>query len=129
MERKGGHPLAAAFLKNLQENGKPKALIQSRAGFITIPGDWELRNCMESAVVMAKGNIVSLEDLPPTVSSSSEKGYIRINLGTSLPEAEKEIIRSTLNFENGNKSKTAEVLGIGRKTLHRKLQEYGLSSS
>ena len=44
----------------------------------------------------------------------------------SLADAEKELIRSTLAQEGGNKSRAAEVLGIGRKTLHRKLQEYGL---
>ena len=43
-----------------------------------------------------------------------------------LADAEKELIRSTLAREGGNKSRAADVLGIGRKTLHRKLQEYGL---
>jgi DNA-binding NtrC family response regulator len=39
---------------------------------------------------------------------------------------EKEVIRFTLAREGGNKSRTAEILGIGRKTLHRKIEEYGL---
>jgi DNA-binding NtrC family response regulator len=49
-------------------------------------------------------------------------------VGTDLAQVEKEVIRTTLGREGGNKSRTAEILGIGRKTLHRKLQEYGLES-
>jgi len=45
-----------------------------------------------------------------------------------MEECEKIIIRDTLSWLNGNKSKTAETLGIGRKTLLRKLVEYGLSN-
>ena len=49
-----------------------------------------------------------------------------IEIGTSLAAAERQIIQGTLTNEKGNKSRTAEVLGIGRKTLHRKIQEYKL---
>ena len=45
-----------------------------------------------------------------------------------LAEAEKLIIQQTLASMRGNKSKAAQVLGIGRKTLHRKLEEYGIIS-
>ena len=51
---------------------------------------------------------------------------MRISLGATLADAEKEVIRSTLAREGGNKSRTADILGIGRKTLHRKIEEYGL---
>ena len=78
---------------------------------------------------MAKGNIITEDDLPASVAADTDSDYIRIDLGTSLPKAEEEIIRSTLIALNGNKSKTAEVLGIGRKTLHRKLQEYALENA
>ena len=52
-----------------------------------------------------------------------------IPMGISMENAEKEIIKATLFHENGNKTRTAEILGIGRKTLHRKINEYGLNSS
>jgi DNA-binding NtrC family response regulator len=80
---------------------------------------------VESAVVMAKGNVITEDDLPPTLRKGSDEGWIRIPLGTSLDESERIIIRDTLSFLKGNKSKTAEALGIGRKTLHRKLAEWG----
>ena len=70
---------------------------------------------------MAKGNIIGEADLPPTVRVKNEEGWIRIPLGTSMEDSEHIIIRDTLGFLKGNKSKTAEILGIGRKTLHRKL--------
>jgi DNA-binding NtrC family response regulator len=46
-------------------------------------------------------------------------------MGSTLEDAEKIVIRGTLSAQRGNKSKTADVLGIGRKTLHRKLADYG----
>mgnify|MGYP006294411743 CR=1 FL=1 len=75
---------------------------------------------------MSKDKIINLEDLPPNVTKLPDDEYIRIPLGSSFTDAEKEIIRSTLNYQKGNKTKTAEVLGIGRKTLHRKISEYGI---
>jgi len=95
--------------------------------------DWpgnvrELRNCVESAVVMAKSSIVTMDDLPPSIRSSSDAGWIRIPVGSTLSEAERLVIRETLSTNKGNKSRTAEVLDIGRKTLHRKLSEYGETS-
>lgn len=127
--------LAVAFLNQFaEENGKLIEGIDKKAKMALYNYSWpgnirELQNCIESAVVLAKGNIITEDDLPPSVAGDSDNEYIRIVLGTSLSEAEKEIIRSTLIAQNGNKSKAAEVLGIGRKTLHRKLQEYALEGS
>ncbi len=56
-------------------------------------------------------------------------GWIKIHIGTTLAESEKIIIMDTLSAQKGNKSKTAEVLDIGRKTLHRKLAEFNLADS
>jgi DNA-binding NtrC family response regulator len=86
----------------------------------------ELRNCIESAVVMARGNIITEDDLPPTLRNVRSGDWMQIPAGVSLAEAEKIIIRETLSAQNGNKSKTAKLLKIGRKTLHRKLDELGL---
>ncbi len=132
-ERKEDIPvLAAAFLKEFsEENGRDLAGMDPKTRNALYNYPWpgnvrELRNCIESAVVMSKGNVITLEDLPPTITSESEGNYIKIGIGTSLAEAEKTIIRSTLNSNSGNKSRTAEILGIGRKTLHRKIGEYGI---
>ncbi|MCA1755560.1 MAG: sigma-54 dependent transcriptional regulator [Spirochaeta sp.] len=132
-ERKEDIPLlASAFIKEFAaENGKPVEGIESKARSMLYNYSWpgnirELRNTIESAVVMCKGSIIQPDDLPPGVMQDSDNDCIRIAVGSSLADAEQEIIRSTLSANNGNKSKTASVLGIGRKTLHRKLSEYGV---
>jgi DNA-binding NtrC family response regulator len=75
---------------------------------------------------MAGGSLVGIDDLPPGVRSSGEERDIRVPSGSSLAEAEKLLIRETLAAQGGNKSRTAEVLGIGRKTLYQKIEEYGI---
>ena len=54
------------------------------------------------------------------------KEFIEIAQGTSLRNAERKIILHTLREQGGNRTRTAEILGIGRRTLIRKLQEYGV---
>ncbi len=84
----------------------------------------ELRNCIEASIVMCRNEFVDVKDLPPQITQDHESQSLNIEVGLSLAEVEKKVILSTLNSLNGNKSKTAEVLKIGRKTLHRKLEEY-----
>jgi len=132
-ERKEDIPLlAAAFVKEFaQENEKQVEGIDPKARALLYNYSWpgnvrELRNCIESAVVMSKGTVITPDDLPPSIVTDSESNHVRIQLGIPMEDAEKEIIRANLAAQNGNKSRTAEVLGIGRKTLHRKIAEYHL---
>jgi DNA-binding NtrC family response regulator len=131
-ERKDDLPLLiTAFLKEFaRENGKTIEGIDDKARAALYAYDWpgnvrELRNCMESAVVMTRGPVITAEDLPPTMRSQNDPGWIRIPVGATLDEAERIIIRDTLSVQKGNKSRAAEVLGMGRKTLHRRLAEWG----
>ena len=134
-ERKEDIPLlSSAFLEEFcKENQKDIEGIDQKARSALYNYSWpgnirELRNCIESAVVMCKSNVIKLEDLPANIAENSDNNVIRINPGTSLQDAEKAIIQFTLNHSKGNKTRTAEILGIGRKTLHRKLNEYNISS-
>ncbi|RKX75261.1 MAG: sigma-54-dependent Fis family transcriptional regulator [Spirochaetes bacterium] len=126
--------LAARFLKETaEENGRDVQGLEPKAamalGSYRWPGNVrELRNVVESAVVLSKGPYITPEDLPPHITQRSEEDGIRIPLGVSMSEAERIIIRANLNALGGNKSRTSEVLGIGRKTLHRKIHEYGMES-
>ena len=132
-ERKDDIPLLInAFLAKCNaENGKHITGVDQRARAALYKYDWpgnirELENCVESAVVMASGDEITLDDLPPTVSRATQAESISVPVGITLDEAERIIIEGNLAANKGNKSKTADVLGIGRKTLHRKLADYGM---
>ncbi len=134
-ERKDDIPLlVAGFITELsKENNKNIEGIEPKARTALYNYRWpgnvrELRNTIESAVVLAKSSFITLDDLPPSLRKEDETAFIKLDLGTSMADAEKEIIRQTLNYTKNNKSRAAEVLGIGRKTLHRKLDEYGLTA-
>ena len=131
-DRKDDIPLMLnAFLDEFnRENNKSITGFDSRSRSALYKYDWpgnirQLRNCVESAVVMCSGNEITLEDLPPTVRGAAESNVIQVPVGITMAEAEKIIIQQNLASNQGNKTKTADILGIGRKTLHRKLEEYG----
>jgi two-component system response regulator HydG len=91
----------------------------------------ELRNCIENMVVLARGPLLEKQDVPINVveegSNQPERsgGY---NLaGRSLAEVERDLIAENLELMGGNREKTSKVLGIGERTLYRKIKEYGLS--
>jgi DNA-binding NtrC family response regulator len=135
-ERRDDIPLLAmSFLREFaDENGKKIEAFDPKARQAIYAYPWpgnvrELRNSIESAVVMTSGSFVGLDDLPPSVRSSGEERDVRVPIGSSLEEAEKILIRETLVAQGGNKSKTAEILGIGRKTLYQKIEEYGIEGS
>lgn len=135
-ERKEDLPLLiAAFIKEFsEENAKSISGIEPKARAALYAYDWpgnirQLRNCLESAVVMSSDDIIRLSDLPEHVREAEQTAAIRVQIGTTLAEAEKHIILETLAAYKGNKSKTADILGIGRKTLHRKLDEFAASAS
>ena len=86
----------------------------------------ELKNAVESAVVMCTGEEIKLEDLPRALRAQNEERMISIPIGITMDEAEKIIIQENLAANKGNKSRTADILGIGRKTLHRKLEELNI---
>nr|WP_318692527.1 sigma-54 dependent transcriptional regulator [uncultured Treponema sp.] len=135
-ERKSDLPLLmSSFLATFnEENGKSIKGFDNKAKSAMNRYDWpgnirELRNCVESAVVMCSGDEITLDDLPPNVSSNNGEDTIQIPFGTTLDAAERIVIEQNLAANKNNKTKTAEILGIGRKTLQRKLAEWGIEES
>lgn len=129
-ERKDDIPLLMhSFLNEFcKENNKNIKGFDTKSKAVMLKYSWpgnirELRNCVESAVVMCSGDEIKIEDLPPALQNKFEEKNIIIPIGITLEEAELIIINENLAYNNGNKSKTADILGIGRKTLHRKLGE------
>ncbi len=89
----------------------------------------ELRNLMESLVLFSKGKEIALEDLPseyrlPTSAPVAESGEWAPR---TMADIEREAILRTLQFTGGHRAKAAQILGIGLRTLQRKLKEYGES--
>lgn len=91
----------------------------------------ELRNAMETSALVSVGDTIGEEDLPPEISKGflppSPSGPIPLPAPKTLQEIEREAIRSALAETGGNKTKAAKLLGIGLRTLHRKVKEYGIS--
>ncbi|HEY1802330.1 MAG TPA: sigma-54 dependent transcriptional regulator [Terriglobales bacterium] len=94
----------------------------------------ELRNTLERAVIVCDGAVIETKHLPPafgqvpTRISNDDPDAIRLQVGTTVGEAEKLLIVKTLESTNNNKTRAAEILGISLKTLHNKLKEYGSAS-
>lgn len=135
-ERKDDIPLLLNnfLLKYNKENNKNIRGFSNAAKNVLFNYDWpgnirELQHCVESAVVMASSDEIQPEDLTIELKNKKDESEIIVPYGISLDEAEKIIILENLEANNGNKSKTADILKIGRKTLHRKLNEYGLISA
>ena len=83
----------------------------------------ELRNVIERAIIISEGNILSENTLP---KEFFEEGISSQDDSANLAEVEKNHILKILKSTDGNKTKTAEILGIGLTTLYRKLQSYGI---
>jgi len=90
----------------------------------------ELENIIESAVVMTKTRMITLDSLPPVVrATEASTDRVAIPVGTTLKNAEKRIIEATLEYAGGNRTEAARILKIGRRTLFRKIKEYGITVS
>jgi two-component system, NtrC family, response regulator HydG len=116
-----------------QQNHKPIPSISPEAISALVEYAWpgnvrELRNVIESVLVTLRTETIQIADLPHQISkvSFTERRQPELPVGLSLEEAEKELIRKTLASYAGNKTKTAEILQIGLRTLHRKIKQYNL---
>ena len=86
----------------------------------------ELKNVLERSVILCDDELRT-EDLPPEFQNElRQKNISKILSAFDLASAEKIHIQKVLNYTNGNKTKTADLLNIALTTLYRKLSEYGL---
>jgi DNA-binding NtrC family response regulator len=87
----------------------------------------ELRNIMERAVALCQGDMILARDLPPDLASVELANFTRTSgEAPTLEQLEKEYIRHILGMAGGVRSKAAEILGIDRVSLWRKMKKYGL---
>jgi two-component system response regulator HydG len=99
--------------------------------------DWpgnvrQLRNVVESMIVVDYDGVLDLDDLPSELSPSGETteevrtGSLAGLVGKPLSELERLFITETLQQTGGNREAAAEMLGIGQRTLYRKIKEFNL---
>ncbi len=83
----------------------------------------ELENVVERAVVLCRGETLTIDDLPDYVAHASNPApsVLTFSVGSSLDEVEMRLIRETLNHTKGDKSLAAQLLGISARTIYRKL--------
>ncbi|MEK6559688.1 MAG: sigma-54 dependent transcriptional regulator [Planctomycetota bacterium] len=134
-ERKEDIPLLIdVFLREfLQTHNKTISYISPEARKILCNYPWpgnvrELKNCIESMVVVGTKNTLDIEDIPEHILQRSDKTPASPSLlgGITMEEAERELIKNTLATVGGNREEAAKMLGIGERTLYRKLDRYGL---
>ncbi|MFP6906449.1 MAG: sigma-54 dependent transcriptional regulator [Verrucomicrobiota bacterium] len=133
-DRTGDIPtLAHHFVESLAaENHKELDGITTEAIEALNAHDWpgnvrELRNVIERMVVLCRGNRLTLRDVPAELKAGTGRGLANpLTSGVSLEEAEQQMILAALKSNKNNRTRAAEQLGISRRTLHRKLNEYGL---
>ena len=130
--------LALSFLREFaEENAKLVSDFTAEALEAIIRYAWpgnvrELRTAVEHAVVLGRGDMIELTGLPQSVQSRGviqhEKQLTQplVDKGVTLAEAEKQLIIRTLKECRGNRTTAARKIGISRRTLHRKLNRYGL---
>jgi len=111
------------------EYGRKVSTIDDQATELLRTYNWpgnirELRNVVLRAIISAKGSIHP-KDLPEGVRKNQLQGQaFSVQAGTSLPDVERVAIIKTLQLARGNKLKAAELLGISRRSLYNKLEEY-----
>lgn len=128
------------FLKQFaKEHGKTINGITPAARRALMAHDWpgnvrELRNTLESMVVLDYDGVLDVDDLTeelqtavPGGASEPSGGGASGLAGRSLESIERQCIAETLRLTNGNREEAARMLGIGERTLYRKIKEYQLS--
>ncbi len=84
----------------------------------------ELENAIERAVVLGRGPVIEITDLPESIASTSpQPESLSFPMGTPLDEIERRTIRATLQHTGGDKQAAADILRISARTIYRKLDE------
>ncbi len=120
--------LVMAFLRqSAEKHGLPIPLIEQEALQAMISYSWpgnvrQLKNLVESLLITS-GERITAADLPPEVTGVSPAGTakIELDLPMTMDEIEDVVIDKTLELTGGNRTKAAELLGLGRRTLQRRL--------
>jgi DNA-binding NtrC family response regulator len=147
-DRRDDIPLLARHFLELaiREHGLGPLEFDASATRVLFSHDWpgnvrELKNAIESAAVLARGSVITAQNLPgsvPEVAAAPAQaapaggpavGDSLFHVGMKMDELEKGAILATLESTGGNRTKAARVLGISLRTLQRKLKDYQLDGA
>ena len=87
----------------------------------------QLENCIERMVVTANKRLLDLDNLPPEIAPVPPGGVVPSLAGMTMKQLEERAIRESLAATGGNRKEAARMLGIGLRTLHRKIDEFGIA--
>jgi two-component system response regulator HydG len=141
VERREDIPLLIDYFIKEHSKRHQKTIrgISMRARQVLMRYDWpgnvrQLRNVIESMVVVDYDEVLDVDDLPAElaperdeVETAAERDGLQELVGKPIAEIEKLFIGETLKATGGNREEAAGMLGIGERTLYRKIKEYGLS--
>jgi two-component system response regulator AtoC len=127
--------LVRAFLKeSAKENEKPFRELAPEAMACILDYNWpgnvrELRAAIEHAVVMSSSPKIGVRDLPASVRQPAQAFDAQIQgpKGLNLHQTERNLIFRALEESGGNRTEAARILGISRRTLHRRLKELNIT--
>jgi two-component system response regulator HydG len=129
--------LVEHFLKIYNEkNGRSVQGFHPRALDALMRHSWpgnirELENVVERAIILTRDDYVPFSELPDSIQGATGDAFSRqvrdgIRPGMTIKEMERELILKTLEDNEGNRTRSAGVLGITRRTLQLKLKEYDI---
>ncbi len=130
-------PIAEHLLRRHSEKSSPPRTIRLSPETQRIllgyrwPGNVrELQNTIERGLALCRGDVIEAEDLPQAVHETRDIDYLSpaVARRLSMAELERDFILLVLDDEGGNKTRTAQRLGLDRKTLYRKLEEFAKDS-
>src|SRR5205823_6258499 len=123
-ERREDIPLLVYYFmqKVAERYGKPVPELKPQTQQMLMAFPWpgnvrQLKNAIENMIVLSNA---------PELGPESVGGMQNL-VGIRIDQAEKELIRNTLKMVSGNREQAAKILGIGERTLYRKIKEYGLT--
>jgi Nif-specific regulatory protein len=128
LRQRGGdiEQLVNFFLQHFRsQHGRPELELSDAARQKLLSYQWpgnvrQLRNVIDSAVVMAEGNTIQPEDLGLRDAGTGDLESLKIDFW------ERKLVQEALSRTSGNVPEAAKLLGIGRATLYRKIEEYGI---
>ena len=148
-ERPGDiHPLVIHFIEHYKQktgryiSGISRDALEAMKSYAWPGNVRELENAIERAVIIASGRQIEPDDLPEAIicglmeARAGRRGErqraahegrplkLEIEVPASVEEVERRVIEATLDYTGGDKTRAARALGIGRKTLYRKLEGY-----